>query len=113
MKSTTKMDICIPQADVYKLVIDVTGGPDSLAGYVGEMQIRKTVPSDVVLADMDPGWFTVDDLNRQVVLEVPDTATELYDWSGAAVYDLHLVGIDRWRLIEGRAFLRKTVTREG
>lgn len=110
---TTKLDLCIPQADVFKLVVTVVGGPDSLAGYTGEMQIRKTRSSAEVLAEVNPTSFTVDDLNSQVILEIPDTDTELYDWDGSAVYDLHLVGPDRWRVLEGKVRLDKVVTREG
>jgi len=105
-------DICIPQADTFFLVVDIVGGPASLVGYVGEMQIRKTKSSDVVLAEIDPAYFTVDDINRQLVLEIPDSATALYDWTGAAVYDMHLAGTDRWRVLEGKARLNKVVTRE-
>lgn len=112
MKPVTQLDICIPQTDTFRLVVDVVGGPESLSGYTGEMQIRKTKASDVVLAEMLPEWFTVDNLNRQVVLEIPETETGLYDWTGAAVYDIHLAGDDRWRLLEGKARLDKTVTRE-
>lgn len=113
MRQTTKLDIIIPQGDNFRLVITVVGGPGSLAGYAGEMQIRKTKASDVILAEMQPGWFTVDSLNGQVVLDIPDEASALYDWSGEALYDLHLDnGTDRWRVLEGRAKLSKTVTRE-
>lgn len=111
--TTKRYDICIPQADIFQLVIDVVDGPLSLSGYTGEMQIRKSKASTEVLAEVDPSCFTVDDVNRQVIVEIPNTATELYDWTGAAVYDLHLVGPQRWRLLEGKASLNKVVTREG
>lgn len=106
---TTKKDICLPQAGQYQLVITVVGGPDTLAGLEGAMQVRKTKASEAVLAEMLPEYFTVDDVNRQVVLEVPDEVTSTYDWAGWAVYDLYL---GPWRLIEGRIQLDKTVTRE-
>ena len=112
IKHTTKKDICIPQGDVYRIVVTVVDGPSSLAGYTGIMQIRKTKGSTEVLAEMNDDWFTIDDISRQVVLEIPDTATATYDWVGAAVYDMHLVGPDQWRLIEGKAMLNKTVTQE-
>jgi hypothetical protein len=110
---TTQYDICIPQADTYQLVVDIVDGPETLGGYGGEMQIRKTKSSEEVLAEMDPSWFTVDTVNRQLVLEIPSDETAVYDWVGTAVYDLHLVGTDRFRLIEGKARLDKVVTREG
>ena len=110
--TATRYDLCIPQSGVYQLVVNVVDGPSSLVGYGGEMQIRKTKSSATVLAEMQPGYFVVDDVNRQLVLTIPDTATETYDWDGLAVYDLYLVGPDRWRMLEGRARLDKTVTKE-
>lgn len=108
-KPTTRLDICIPQAGIFRLVIDVVDGPETLTGLDPAMQIRKTKASEDILAEMDLGFFTVDVDNRQVILEIPDTETELYDWTGAGVYDLYL---GPWRLIEGKASLDKTVTRE-
>lgn len=112
MKHTTRKDISIPQGDVFRIVVTVVDGPTSLAGYVGEMQIRKTKSSTETLAEMNDEWFTIDDINRQVVLEIPETATVSYDWIGSAVYDMHIVGPDRWRLIEGKVCLNKAVTQE-
>jgi hypothetical protein len=113
VKPVTQLDICIPQSATFRLVITVSGGPTSLSGYTGEMQVRKTKASPEVLADVTADMFTVDDINRQVILEIPDTDTALYDWTGTALYDLYLVGPERWRLLEGQARLDKTVTREG
>lgn len=108
-----KKDLAIPQSGMFRLVVTVVGGPVSIAGFTGAMQVRQTTASEEVLAEMDPAWFTTDDLNRQLVLEIPDEATADYDWSGKAVYDLYLVnGTDRWRLVEGSIRLNKTVTRE-
>jgi hypothetical protein len=114
VKPTTRKDLCIPQTDIFRLVVTVSGGPDDITGYTAEMQIRKTKASTVVLADLDPDWFTIDAVNRQVVLEIPAEATAVYDWTGAAMYDMHLLGTspERWRLLEGKASLDKTVTRE-
>jgi hypothetical protein len=113
MRPTTKKDLCIPREDNFRLVITVSGGPDSLAGYEGEMQIRKTKTSTEVLAEMDKSWFTIDDLTRQVVLEIPNAETGTYDWTGQALYDLHIDdGTDRWRLLEGRVSLNMNVTED-
>lgn len=112
---STRHDICIAQSGIYELVVDIVDGPEALAGFGGAMQIRKTKGSEEVLAEMDPSWFTVDSINRQLILEIPDEETGLYDWTGSAVYDLYLVNADdtdRWRLLEGKATLSKTVTRE-
>jgi hypothetical protein len=111
---TTKNDITIPQAGTFVFVVDVVGGPDSLAGYTADMQIREVKASTDTLADLPTSYFTVDDVNRQVVLEIPDEDTAIYDWARPAVYDIYIEGPsgDRWRLIEGVAHLNKTVTRE-
>jgi hypothetical protein len=111
---TTKHDIRIPQAGTYLFVVDVVDGPASLAGYTADGQIRQVKASTEVLADLPSANFTVDDVNRQVVLEITDEVTGAYDWSIPAVYDIYIEGPegDRWRLIEGVATLSKTVTRE-
>lgn len=110
---TTKFDITVPQSDTFRLVITVNGGPVALAGYACVMQVRQSKASTAFLAEMGEELFTVDDINRQVVLEVPDEQTALYDWASPAVYDIHMEGPagDRWRLLEGTARLNKTVTR--
>jgi hypothetical protein len=111
INGVVKKDLSIPQSGMYRLVVTIVGGPVSIAGYTGAMQVRKTKASAEVLAEMDPAWFTTDDINRQLVLEVPDEATAAYDWSGFAVYDLYLTNdTDRWRLVEGSIQLDKTVT---
>jgi hypothetical protein len=112
MRPITTVDLCIKQSGMYRLVVTVVGGPASLIGFGGAMQIRKTRASTVVLAEMLPQYFNVDDGNRQLVLEIPDEDTALYDWEGWAVYDLFLTnGTDRWPLCEGRVQLDKAVTR--
>lgn len=112
--TVTRHNISIPQDSTYVLVVSVVGGPPSIDLYTGSMQIRPSKDSAEVLADLDDTFFTVDALNRQVVLELTDEETGSYDWSGNAVYDMYIEGPsgDRWRLIEGLATLNRTVTRE-
>lgn len=112
--STTKHDITIPQGSHWRLVVTVSGGPQDLSGYTGEMQIRQVKADPVVLASVAPERFTVNAGPRQVILELTDEDTLAYTWGGSAVYDLYVVGPtgDRWRVIEGRVTINKTVTRE-
>ncbi len=111
--AVTKHNISIPQRSTYVLVVAVVGGPDNLTGYTCEMQVRQVKASTSTLVDVPPERFSVDDLNRQVILELTDEDTLAYDWAGNAFYDLYIVGPtgDRWRLVEGLATLNKTVTR--
>jgi hypothetical protein len=112
----TKYDIVIPQGGIWRLVVDVVGGPSSLAGWGAQMQVRKTKGGAQVLADLPPAAFSVDPDTRQLLIELNNDYTSTYDWSGPAVYDLYLVGPepnkDRWRLLEGSARLSQTVTKE-
>jgi hypothetical protein len=111
---TTKHDITIPQASTFRIVVTVADGPADLTDYTADMQIRQTKLSDTTLADITNESFTVEALTRQVILELTDEQTGLYDWARPAVYDMYIEGPagDRWRLLEGLATLNKTVTRE-
>jgi hypothetical protein len=111
---TTKYDMIIPQSGTYRLVIDIVGGPDTLTGYIGSMQIRAAKGDIEELATVDPMDFDINDQTLQVVLEIPDEETGSWDWSGRAVYDMYIEGPsgDRWRILEGLATLSKTVTQE-
>lgn len=111
---TTKYDIAISQNSVFRLVVTVVGGPANMAGYEGDMDIRQTKASTPALAKVLTSYITVDDINRQMVVEIPSSVTAQYGWDKPAVYDLYLVGAggDRWRVLEGTVVLSKTVTRE-
>ncbi len=110
---TTKYDITIPQSGVFRLVVAVANGPADLTGFTGEMQVRSSKGSAVVLADVDASAFAVDNPTRMVTVTIPSTATALYNWGDNAVYDMYIVnGTERWRLLEGLARLSKTVTRD-
>jgi hypothetical protein len=99
---------------MHAFVVNVIGGPDSIEGYVGSMQVRPEKESVELLAEVDPADITVNHLTRQVTVEIPSEETLLYDWDGLAVYDLYIEGPagDRWRLVEGNVRISKTVTRE-
>lgn len=110
----TRHNITIEQASTYVLVIDVVGGPDDLTDYTAELTVRQIKGAPEPLAYFGPERFTVEPLTRQVIAEIPDEVTALYDWGRPAVYDCYIEGPtgDRWRLIEGLAALSKTVTTE-
>jgi hypothetical protein len=107
-----KFDLVIPQASQYRFVINVVGGPASLVGYTGKMQIRESPESEEVLADLGPSEITVNDVTKQVVVTIPSTLSATYTWN-LGVYDLYIVGGggDEWRLVEGNVRLSLTVTR--
>lgn len=109
---TTKHDIRIPQNGIFRLTVSVPDGPANITGYTGEMQIRKAKDSTTVLATVPGSAFTMNNSARQVVVQVPSTTTALWDWDDNAVYDMYIVNdTERWRLLEGLAYLSKTVTR--
>jgi hypothetical protein len=112
--ATARQDIVIPQGGTFRLIVNVISGPGDITGFTGEMQVRKSKGNEVALVDVAPEHFTADNVNRQLVMEIPSSVTETYEWDGPAVYDLYLVGAGeaRWRLVEGIARLSKTVTRE-
>lgn len=107
-------DLVIEQNATNVMVITVVGGPETLVGYAGEMDIRERKSDIVPLAELGEEMFTVNNSTRQVVLTIPSSVAADYAWT-AGVYDLYVVGPggDRWRLVEGRVRLSKTVTREG
>jgi hypothetical protein len=106
---TSRKDITIPQAGAFRLVVTVVGGPENLTSLAPRMQVRSSKSSEVVLAEATPEMFTIDGVNRQVVLSLPGDYTKTLEWDQPAVYDMYL---GEWRLVQGRALLDKTVTRE-
>lgn len=109
---TPRKNITIPQSGTYVLVMQIWNGPSTLAGAVCSMQIRLSKGSATALATIPEEAFTIDDVNRQVVLEITDEMTAGFSWTRTAVYDIYLEDAEgkRWRLLEGNADLSKTVT---
>lgn len=108
----TKQDLVIEQNATGVFVVTVNGGPDTLLGLQGEMQIREAKAATDVLAELGPEDIEVDPDNRQVIVTIPSAESAGYDWE-EGVYDLYLVGAsERWRLAEGRVRLSRSVTRE-
>lgn len=111
LETTTKLNLVIPQGATYRFVLDLVGGPASLVGYTGWMQIRDMKESLVVLAEYTTD-IVVNSNTHQVVVTIPDTETELYTWHNA-VYDLVIQGPQgTWRVVEGNVRVNKSVTRE-
>jgi hypothetical protein len=107
-------DLVIEQAATNVLVVTVVGGPPTLLGYTGHMQVReRKSETSTVLAEISNAEMTIDPDNRQVVVTIPSSLSSGYDWT-EGYYDLYVIapGGERWRLVEGKARLSRTVTRE-
>lgn len=113
MPATTK-DIRIEQGTTFRLVVTVLPGvPEDITGYTAAMQVRPYRASLEVLADLDENEITVNNITRQVVVTIPASVTETYDWREGD-YDLVITGVGgKFRLVQGRAVVSPSVTREG
>jgi hypothetical protein len=104
-------DLYIPQASTFSYTIDLNGGPNSLAGYGGKMQIR-TSRTGTLLHEVNVGDFSFDESNRRVTVRIPGTETAAYSWDNA-FYDIVIDGPEgAWRIAEGRVYVTKATTRE-
>ena len=105
-------DLEIPARSTVEFVVDVVGGPTSLTGYVGSMQIRERRTDLLPLAELLPADFTVNPTTRQVTVRIPGVSTAAYAFR-RGVYDVYITGPggDRWRLVEGRVTVSQSVTR--
>lgn len=115
--TAVKLDIKIEKGATFRLVVGIAPGePADVTGYTAAMQIRPGRDSEEVIAEYGPGEITVNNLTRQVVVEVPASETATYEWPvglEACQYDLVLSGGGRkYRLTEGYATLSPDVTRE-
>lgn len=107
---TAKLNLTIALNADLRMTVDVVGGPESLVGYTGHMQIRRTASDSVVLAEYD-NEISVDPGNREVSLVVPAEDVAAYTWD-RGVYDLVITGADgTYRLVEGTAVVSAGVTR--
>jgi hypothetical protein len=106
------LELEIPQGGTVEFTVDVIGGPTTLTGYTGAMQIREMRSSETVLAEISPNSITVNADTRQVTVRIPSEETSEYDFR-SGVYDLLIIGPsgDAWRICEGRATLSLAVTR--
>lgn len=80
----------------------------NLTGWSGAMQVRQTAESTMVLAQ---AVVTIDVLTGIVTASFDDATTAGYTWR-TGVYDLIITnGVDTDWLVEGRATLRRSITR--
>lgn len=108
-----KFDITIEQGSDFQLVVTVVGGPVSMTGYTGKMQIRPGKGSAELRYDVATSAITVDSTNRQVVVDLPWTETNGFSWD-SGMYDLVIVSSDQadvWRVAEGKAIVDHSVTK--
>jgi hypothetical protein len=111
--AATKLPITIEQGSDFVLVVTVIGGPSSLAGYTGAMQIRSSKAASPALYDVPGSAIVVDDSTRQVTVTLPWTETVDFDWD-SGVYDLVVTSgndLDAFRLVEGKVSIDHSVTR--
>jgi hypothetical protein len=108
---TASQNLTIPAYADLRMQVDVIGGPESLVGYTGKMQIRATVDATVTLADYGTSEITIDTVARTVSLVVLAAVTATYAWT-TGVYDLVITGPDgTYRLVQGNVIVQLGVTR--
>lgn len=90
------------------------GEPVDLTGTTARMQIRPTLESEEVIADLttDSGGIIIGDEPGQFTIYIAATETELFTFE-SAVYDLELVlpDGDVTRILAGEVTLSPEVTR--
>lgn len=111
--AAAQRDLEIPAGSTVEFVVDVIGGPPSLSGYTGRMDIRALREDEETLAEISGGNITVNPGTRQVTVRIPSSETKTYAWR-RGVYDLLITHSDgtAWRLVEGRVTNSIPVTRE-
>lgn len=105
----------IEQGSECRLSVALDGGPTSLAGFTGEMQIRAMKGDAVVLYAAQASQITFDDANKVVNVRIPASDTALFDWS-RGVYDVRIKNsadtTEAWRVLEGKVIVDHWVTEE-
>lgn len=108
---TASLNLTIPAYADLRMQVDVLGGPESLVGYTGKMQIRATTDAATTLADYGTSEITIDTALRTVSLVVLAAVTANYAWT-TGVYDLVITGPDgTYRLVQGLVTVLPGVTR--
>lgn len=98
----TNYDLDIRAGGTNQFVVDVVGGPASLSGYVGWLEIRPIRGSQELLAQITAPDIVVNDITRQVTVTIPGEETAEYAFTHG-VYDVLLVhpSADPWVLLQG------------
>lgn len=107
-----KLDIEIEQGSDFQLVVTVVGGPVSMTGYIGAMQIRPGKGSSELRYDVPPSAIEVDAANRQVIVSLPWTESVGFSWD-YGMYDVVIQSsdhVDAWRVVEGKVTVDHRVT---
>jgi hypothetical protein len=111
--TAAQLPLEIEQGSECVFTVLVTGGPGTLTGYTGEMQIRELKSSTETLYEVAESNITFDTGNRTVTVRIPGEDTAEFDWD-RGVYDVRIVGLDApWRIVEGKITVDHWVTREG
>jgi hypothetical protein len=113
LMGAANLAIEIEQGADFQLVVTVVGGPASLVGYTGAMQIRTSKAATDTLYDVPVGKIAINNGSRQVTVTLPWTETVDFDWDGG-LYDLVITsgdGVDAYRIVEGKVSVDHSVTR--
>src|SRR5262245_43395426 len=99
-----RLDLVVEQGSDFQFVVTVVGGPVSMSGYTGSMQVRASKSATTPLYSVPSDKITVDSTNRQVVVSLPYTETDDFTWDGG-LYDLVITSadqVDAYRVVEGK-----------
>lgn len=113
---TLVQDLTIQQGITFQFVVEVVGGPASLAGCTAQMQVRPFRTSDIVLIDLadgeSPSGLAIDVDTRRITINIDEADTRGLSWVVPAVYDLELRDdTTEWKVMRGLANLEREVTR--
>lgn len=116
--AAAKLKLLIEQGATFiKVLTWKTGSPAmpvDVTGYTAHMQIRSSVDTEEVLADLstENGGIVMGGDTGSITLTIPATQTAGFTWNGG-VYDLEITspdGIVR-RLVYGTVTVSKEITR--
>jgi hypothetical protein len=105
-------DLRIPAGSTFAFVVDIVGGPADLTGYTAAMTFRELRSDVLPLAEVSPGSFSINVVDRQLSVRIPSDETATYAWE-RGVYDLLLKGSTPgtdYRVAEGRVTCSAPVT---
>lgn len=113
--SAAQLPLEIEQGSDCVFSIGVTGGPVSLSGFTGAMQIRGMKGQDPPLYTLDPSHITIDASGRVVTVRIPAAETAVFTWT-RGVYDVRIKNTadatEAWRIAEGKITVDHWVTEE-
>lgn len=107
-----RQTLVVEQGATFKFVVSIVGGPSSLIGYTGRMQVRPFPGHEDVYVDLttENGGLSIDTANRLVTIEIPWQETQELDWD-TAQYDLEIEGDGKvYRVMQGPIRLNREIT---